>query len=71
MPFAKFLLGKYSRLRFVLHAGTDEHMLESMASYGLEDKNLGSIIGGGFTINKFLGWLEERSECECRVCSLE
>jgi hypothetical protein len=63
-PAAKQLAGRHIRLRTVVHVGSNSEMLSSMAPYGLEKDHQSHVIGGGFTQERFLEWLEQRQEYE-------
>jgi hypothetical protein len=63
-PAAKQLAGRHIRLRTVAHVGSNSEMLSSLAHYGLEKDHQSHIIGGGFTQQHFLEWLEQRQEYE-------
>ncbi len=58
LPSMKQVMGKECRLRMVVHSGTNDKMLESLESYGLTRRNLSEALGGDFTYNDFVTWLE-------------
>ena len=63
-PISKQLAGRHIRLHSVMHVGTDQDMLESMAEYGLEKQNLSHVIGGGFSLGNLLSWIEKQEQKE-------
>jgi hypothetical protein len=61
---SKILAGKRIRLRAVCHGGSNQEMLDSMATYGLPPDNQSFQLGGGFTLDRFLKWVEEKKLVE-------
>jgi hypothetical protein len=59
-PASKQMAGKHIRLRAVSHSGTNQEMLDSMSNYGLYSKNLCAHLGGEFTQERFLEWVEDQ-----------
>ena len=57
-PASKQMAGKHIRLRAVSHSGSNQEMLDSMSDYGLYSKNLCRHLGGEFTQEHFLEWVE-------------
>ena len=63
-PQSKQITGKHIRMRSVHHEGTNEEMIQSMKSYGFSKDNVSSAIGGNYTHEKFLMWVERQKEEE-------
>jgi hypothetical protein len=61
---SKQMAGKHIRLCAVCHGGSNQEMLESMATYGLPPANQSFHLGGGFTLDRFLEWVEEQKLVE-------
>lgn len=58
LPSMKQVMGKECRLRMTVHSGTNDKMLESLEPFGLTSSNLSEPLGGDFTQEDFLEWLE-------------
>jgi hypothetical protein len=63
-PVLKKFMGRESRLRFVLHAGSDTELLDQFSDYGILKVHMSSCFGGSYDRDNFLQWVRERLEQE-------
>lgn len=60
-PVANFQVGKFYRLRRVVHRGMDQETLDSLAPYGLGAEHVPAERGGSVDVPQVLnGWLAWR-----------
>ena len=64
LPVIKHMMGRRIRHRVILHAGSDTEIVQRMELYGLEKRNIPSILGGNFTRADFDAWLKDRQQFE-------
>jgi hypothetical protein len=62
-PFMQMVMGAHLRKRFHIHAGSDDKVLESLETYGLERKNLPTELGGQIALDH-QGFLDDRRQEE-------
>ena len=60
-PIIKLLLGKRLRERIKVHTGSEEHVLERLARFGIPAESVPSDLGGAVVLNQ-KAWLEHRRE---------
>mmetsp|Transcript_16128 Transcript_16128/g.46289 ORF Transcript_16128/g.46289 Transcript_16128/m.46289 type:complete len:295 (+) Transcript_16128:238-1122(+) len=60
-PIIKLLLGKRLRERIKVHTGSEEHVLERLARFGISTESVPSDLGGAVVLNQ-KAWLENRRE---------
>ena len=60
-PIIKLLLGKRLRERIKVHTGSEEHVLERLARFGIPVESVPSDLGGAVVLNQ-KAWLEHRRE---------
>ena len=58
LPAFKYLLGKDLRIRMVVHGGTGVDYLADIKRYGLCLQKISYVLGGGFSYQNYLDWLE-------------
>jgi len=62
MPSVLALLGRRNRLRTVFHTGPQH--VEELVACGLPKDCIPGELGGDFTLERYLAWLESRREME-------
>lgn len=60
-PVIKFLLGKRLRQRIKVHSGSEEHVLERLAHFGLPKESVPSDLGGTVVLDQKT-WLVNRKQ---------
>lgn len=55
-------MGRDSRLRFVVHAGSDKELVDQFSDYGLVKVHMSHCFGGSYSHDAFLEWMRERQE---------
>lgn len=72
LPMILALFPSHYRHRVQLHSGTDQDIIESLASYGISSNSVTPRLGGDFDDDRFLSWLreqrrgEQETAMECR-----
>jgi hypothetical protein len=60
-PIIKLLLGKRLRERIKVHTGSEAHVLERLACFGIPKESIPSDLGGDVVLNQ-KAWLKKRKE---------
>ena len=68
LPAYKFLFGKQLRLRFHVHTATGETLKATIKEFGIDVEKLSYLLGGNYTQQDFLKWLDERRKMEKQLC---
>ena len=63
-PQSKQITGKHIRMRSVHHEGSNDDMIQSMECYGFCKANVSTAIGGNYTHEKFLLWVDVQKQKE-------
>ena len=65
MPFAKYVLNRAYRRRFLFHSGTNSELMIDLGDYGIKAEHTPIDIGGSYPLEeRFPVWLEERLQLE-------
>jgi hypothetical protein len=65
MPFAKFVLTRAYRRRFLFHSGTNSELMIDLGDFGIKAEHIPIDMGGSYPLEeRFPEWLEERMHIE-------
>jgi hypothetical protein len=65
MPFAKYVLNRAYRRRFLFHSGTNSELMIDLGDYGIKAEHIPIEMGGSFPLEeRFPEWLEKRLQIE-------
>jgi hypothetical protein len=63
-PFLKKIITKRVRLHLEFHAGHNYDLLRELQEYGISPESMHEALGGDYTDDMFMAWLERRKIVE-------
>jgi hypothetical protein len=68
MPFAKYVLNRAYRRRFLFHSGTSSELMIDLGDYGILAEHIPIDMGGSYPLEeRFPEWLEQRLQIELKL----
>lgn len=57
LPVLKHIVGRDNRLRFAVHTGSDQELLDQFSDYGFVKAHMSHCFRGSYSHDTFLEWV--------------